>query len=435
MDDEAGATQSTTLTEGEDERGDIRWCGEEQDRDVVGITETLDECRIEKVESDHVGDTELESTDAPRPIVLDGHHEPFPHRGLFGGRRRPGVFVQPELGEHTVDGFQLLGRVRVVGYDKEDDDGDAKGQSAFDDENPTVPSTPAHGTGNQAKRGGSAPLPSRDTVFARETTDDARADQPAKGARQTDTTDVKRVTTTNLRARVYKVCMSSGINFSEIGNEASRLHQQVSQKAAPGKKGPSHIPRMKRTATSVPSEVVAAVQVDTIAHSAMAQGWASQHDCRRRRVMALTRKIDGRDLDRIRLAGGWAKMSCPMSVMFRNGGDVRSLTRDIWTGQQLDRTTYEYQEHWFQGEARQAKTLTEDTIDQRVLLIGDVRRSSQARHPGLGDRISVEVVGHILGIPSVSSLSGTLHRGVIHHDDDWEHDHQVQFPDEGPLAL
>jgi hypothetical protein len=52
---------------------------------------------------------------------------------------------------------------------------------------------------------GNAPLPSRDPVFARETADDARADQPAKGARQADTPDVKCVTTTNLRARVYEV--------------------------------------------------------------------------------------------------------------------------------------------------------------------------------------------------------------------------------------
>jgi hypothetical protein len=43
------------------------------------------------------------------------------------------------LGKHPVDGLQLLGRVRVVGYHEENDDGDAKGQSAFDDEDPTVP--------------------------------------------------------------------------------------------------------------------------------------------------------------------------------------------------------------------------------------------------------------------------------------------------------
>jgi hypothetical protein len=76
---------------------------------------------------------------------------------------------------------------------------------------------------------------------------------------------------------------------------------------------------MKRTATSVPREVVAAVQVDTIAHNAMAQGWVAQHKCRchRRHSMALTRKIDGRDLERIRLAGGWAKMSSQMRMIFR----------------------------------------------------------------------------------------------------------------------
>lgn len=47
--------------------------------------------------------------------------------------------------------------------------------------------------------------------------------------------------------------------------------------------------------------------------------------------------------------------------------------------------------------AIEATTLTEDTIDQRVLLIGDMGRRSQARHPSLGYRVSVEVVGHILG--------------------------------------
>jgi hypothetical protein len=75
--------------------------------------------------------------------------------------------------------------------------------------------------------------------------------------------------------------------------------------------------------------------------------------------------------------------------MFDHSQEISGLVSDC------DRTTLRV--FWSTVfKARQAKTLTEDPIDQRVLLVGDMRRSSQAGHPSLGYGVSVQVVGHVL---------------------------------------